>query len=246
MTLHENFIENKYYNTYFKIINRSKQQAPEIYEKHHIIPKCLGGTNKTENIVKLSLREHYICHLLLTKFTKGAAKRRMHWALHRMAFSGKNYSKTYELCRKQHREIAAQSHKLRDKDKHAFSVKQNWESLSEAERFDKINGIRNFWKNLSQEEKLQRVLTGSKAALTKTVKYFYQVISPTGEIFDVNLGLGNFAKTNNLDAGQLLKVSQGKLPSYNGWKCYLKDDKNTPIIPEPFIRKKPGPKPKSK
>jgi hypothetical protein len=35
------------------------------YEKHHIIPKCWGGSNNTENIIKLTAREHYIAHWLL-------------------------------------------------------------------------------------------------------------------------------------------------------------------------------------
>jgi hypothetical protein len=35
------------------------------YEKHHIIPKSMGGSNKKENIVKLTGREHYIAHWLL-------------------------------------------------------------------------------------------------------------------------------------------------------------------------------------
>jgi hypothetical protein len=41
--------------------------APGYSEKHHIIPKSLGGSDAPENIVRLSAREHYICHLLLTK-----------------------------------------------------------------------------------------------------------------------------------------------------------------------------------
>ena len=36
-------------------------------EKHHIIPKCLGGTNDANNIAILSAREHFLCHLLLAK-----------------------------------------------------------------------------------------------------------------------------------------------------------------------------------
>jgi hypothetical protein len=35
------------------------------YEKHHILPKCLGGTNNEENLVLLTGREHFICHKLL-------------------------------------------------------------------------------------------------------------------------------------------------------------------------------------
>ena len=39
----------------------------EYTENHHIIPRCLGGSDSKENIVKLSAKEHFICHLLLTK-----------------------------------------------------------------------------------------------------------------------------------------------------------------------------------
>ncbi len=37
------------------------------YEKHHIIPKCLGGTDKKENFVLFTPREHVIAHRLLWK-----------------------------------------------------------------------------------------------------------------------------------------------------------------------------------
>ena len=35
------------------------------YESHHIIPKCLGGSNKKENLIFLTPKEHFICHRLL-------------------------------------------------------------------------------------------------------------------------------------------------------------------------------------
>jgi len=35
------------------------------YENHHIIPKCLGGSDKSENLVLLTAREHFIAHKLL-------------------------------------------------------------------------------------------------------------------------------------------------------------------------------------
>lgn len=36
-------------------------------EVHHIVPKSMGGTDSLDNLVRLSAREHYICHWLLTK-----------------------------------------------------------------------------------------------------------------------------------------------------------------------------------
>jgi len=44
--------------------NRSKGKGV-YYEKHHIVPKCMGGCNTSKNLVLLTAREHYICHLLL-------------------------------------------------------------------------------------------------------------------------------------------------------------------------------------
>lgn len=37
------------------------------YEKHHIIPKCLGGSDKKDNLTLLTAEEHWIAHLLLVK-----------------------------------------------------------------------------------------------------------------------------------------------------------------------------------
>ena len=37
------------------------------YEDHHIIPRCVGGTDAMKNMVLLTLREHFVCHKLLTK-----------------------------------------------------------------------------------------------------------------------------------------------------------------------------------
>lgn len=36
-------------------------------ERHHIVPKSEGGSNKPDNLVNLTAREHYVAHLLLAK-----------------------------------------------------------------------------------------------------------------------------------------------------------------------------------
>lgn len=60
-----------YKKLYENIINNRKQTVFNGYtETHHIKPKSLGGTNSKENLVNLSAREHFICHLLLTKMYK--------------------------------------------------------------------------------------------------------------------------------------------------------------------------------
>jgi hypothetical protein len=51
-------------------------------ERHHIIPRSLGGDNQRENIVRLSARAHFLAHWLLTKFTEGNDRYKM---LHAMS-----------------------------------------------------------------------------------------------------------------------------------------------------------------
>lgn len=81
------FIHNKYCRWYYDIVNRAKTSVydPSSYtERHHIIPRSLGGSNDPSNIVVLTAREHYICHLCLTKMTTGKDKRRMVFAMRMM------------------------------------------------------------------------------------------------------------------------------------------------------------------
>ena len=37
------------------------------YERHHILPKCLGGSDEEDNLVYLTPEEHYTAHLLLAR-----------------------------------------------------------------------------------------------------------------------------------------------------------------------------------
>jgi hypothetical protein len=48
------------------IIDRARNRMLQGYrERHHIIPKCIGGTNIPDNLVELTAREHFIIHRLL-------------------------------------------------------------------------------------------------------------------------------------------------------------------------------------
>ena len=42
----------------------------EKYHIHHILPKSLGGDDSQDNLIKLTLKEHYIAHCLLWKHFK--------------------------------------------------------------------------------------------------------------------------------------------------------------------------------
>jgi hypothetical protein len=59
-----------YGKVYNQIIERAKSQIRDGYlERHHIVPKCIGGSNDISNLVLLTAREHYLCHWLIAKQT---------------------------------------------------------------------------------------------------------------------------------------------------------------------------------
>lgn len=54
------------------------------FEKHHIIPKSLGGSDCKSNLAILTPREHALAHLLLVRFLSGTHKAKMIFALKSM------------------------------------------------------------------------------------------------------------------------------------------------------------------
>ena len=57
-----------YKKHYDLLIERAKSRKQNGYvEYHHIVPRCLGGSDNTENLVALTPEEHYVAHQLLVK-----------------------------------------------------------------------------------------------------------------------------------------------------------------------------------
>ncbi len=101
------FIENKYRRWYLALMERARDRKIIGYtERHHILPRSLGGTNKSDNLVRLTYREHYLAHWLLIKFTNGLFLRKMKHALAQMGYQtvGERQiaSWRFEVARKAH------------------------------------------------------------------------------------------------------------------------------------------------
>ena len=92
------YLQNKYTRVYNLIIERAKHRSLTGYkERHHIIPQSLGGTNNLSNLVHLTAREHFICHLLLTKMTTGIDKSKMSQAAWMMASCISKHQERYKI-----------------------------------------------------------------------------------------------------------------------------------------------------
>ena len=108
---------NKYKNWYNQIIQRAKTRTLDTYtERHHIVPKSLGGSDDADNLVDLTAKEHFICHWLLVKIHTGTSRGKMINALymmqgqsnHQKRYTSKITGRIYEHLRKEYSEYIRQ------------------------------------------------------------------------------------------------------------------------------------------
>jgi hypothetical protein len=71
-------LQNKYTRCYEQIVERAQLRilsADAYVERHHIIPRSIGGNNSKSNLAVLTAREHFICHWLLIKMLSPGIER---------------------------------------------------------------------------------------------------------------------------------------------------------------------------
>lgn len=69
---------NKYKKWYNQITQNGKTSKAEGDERHHILPRSLGGNDDPANIAFITPREHFVCHWLLTKIYPDGEE---HWKM---------------------------------------------------------------------------------------------------------------------------------------------------------------------
>jgi len=118
-----------YKSIHDKLIDRAKNRdilINEYYENHHILPRCMGGSDDKINLVKLTGREHYIVHWLLAKIYPDNEK--LICAAFYMSCNrwGRRYnSKTFSYVRKKHIKVISERQKLRIGKLNSFFGKQH-------------------------------------------------------------------------------------------------------------------------
>ena len=94
------FKDSKYTRWYNQLVEQAKVRVlpRDVYtEKHHIIPRSLGGDNSVDNLVRLTAREHFVCHWLLTKMVDGAEQKKMAYACKMMMHSHGDGQQRYRI-----------------------------------------------------------------------------------------------------------------------------------------------------
>jgi hypothetical protein len=195
------FHNNKYTRWYhaiiYKAIAEQRKRLPigsvdrVYYEAHHIIPKSMGG----KEIVLLTAKEHFICHLLLTKMTNDY---KMKHAAFRM-MNGKNEEKyritssVYSYLKK----CKAEATSVRHKGK--VNSPETRRLMSENQ-----SGMKRSKETREKQSKLK----------IKT----WVITFPDGHEETIS-NLKEFCITNNLNIGNLHSTAQGRRLHHKGYSA---------------------------
>lgn len=219
-----------YQKTYEQIIERARIRQIEGYvEKHHIIPRCLGGSNNKDNLIKLTAREHFICHRLLVEIYPNETK--LKYALYLMnigkqKYKGADYkisNRVYERLKLEHSELMkgnkigvgrVQSEETRKKIGNANRRPKPEGFGAKPEDYkDKISKIHK-GKKISEETRI-KISNSKKGHSSESQK---QKISKPILQYDLQ---GNFIREwrSSKEAGVTLNVSSGSITNALKGRC---------------------------
>lgn len=186
----------------------------------------MGGTNDDSNIIKLSAREHFVCHKLLVKITTGQDKIKLNFALTRFLHLPKRQqphhsyiitSKQFELSRIACAESARLNQTGRKK------------SVAERERIGNL--FRGKPKSIQQKlkmsvaaltmdkDKRQRQKDSTKIKTTKTIEKMRASALARDPIHNLKIGLGHRGKPKSKESIERLKDTMAKMPKFQCPHC---------------------------
>lgn len=175
----------KYLTWYEHLVAKAKARLSldGYVERHHVIPVCFGGNNKSENIITLTAREHYIAHLLLWKMSMDKkSHNKMTMALHVMVNGSghkkqdRSYlvpSRIYEANRKEYVQVISEimsgpDNKWRGRKHSAESLEKMkaWQAVPEIKQKqrERVLGENNPMYGKTHSEEMKKQIAKSAAA----------------------------------------------------------------------------------
>ncbi len=188
-----------YKKVYDQIIDNRKANSVEGYlEKHHIIPRSLGGTDDNENLIELTAREHFLCHFLLAKMYE---KESFEWYKMNHAFMIMKCNSTY-----QQRYFNSRLYE---------ALRKNFSSVMSLIQTEKGNSnYGNIW-ICNLETKENKLIKKDSSIPEGWIKgrniWNYEQICPICEI-------KFFTKTNKVFCSSLCKLKNKKIKMLKGYK----------------------------
>lgn len=173
-----------YLKIYINLINDAivNPKSDEYKELHHILPKCMGGPNEKNNLVRLTARQHYLAHWLLYKIYK--TPKLVH-AWHSMSRIGVGQeerainSNLFEYCKKERSKILSENSKGEKNNfygkKHKDEVKKRLSEMNLGKKRISQQGISSWIEKVAKKPnsdlQKQNLANRNKKFLTLQNKY---------------------------------------------------------------------------
>ena len=206
-------------------------------EKHHIIPKALGGTNNKYNLVALTAREHCIAHLLLAKIHGGNM-----WvaAMRMLCHKTIKSSRIYQTIREKSAEASSKANignTIRRGKKHTDETKAKISKSKKGQLVDNKNpmfGLKGkdspaFGRKVTQQtkNKISKTLTGKTGKLSTGFKGTTVATNiETGAVIIMNGYLE--IKNAGFNQSHVSECINGKRKSHKGYTFYRVFDCDEP------------------
>lgn len=218
------FEHNKWYWMYVKIMLNAtdrglNKNALTFYtEKHHVIPRSLGGSNDEYNYVLLTAKEHFVCHHLLTKCVVGKNAYSVKHAFSQMVYCG-NFTPTarhYDKARSFYA-IQGRSKEWRQNISNALRGRKMPREYVEKMK-KRLTGrkLTNEHKENIRKASIKRGISlQCRAARLENLIKTFVVIYPTGEA-EIIKNLKQYCLNNNINYPSAANNSKTKSPISRG------------------------------
>lgn len=216
-----------YLQIYKNICDRGQvERQLNYFEVHHVVPKCLGGTDDKSNLTTLSAKEHYIAHLLLTKIHPNCSK--IKHAFGMMEASTKTQSRQYSSIQY---DKMRKAHSSAMKTNNPMHLKETRDKVSETrKRMFAKNELPNPMDSIEARKKVSNAMKTNNPmtrfpeknhTVKRTVVYYedgsIKEFAMKKQFMDTLYGLSHMQKRYKIDKNDLKEFGVIRIERYS--KC---------------------------
>lgn len=193
-----------YQRIYDEIIDNARDRNLDGYvEVHHILPRCMGGDDSSDNLVRLTAREHFLAHWLLVKINP--EDKSLTYAWNMMCVGRITSSHLYKYAREKVSKV---------------KTGVSWGNHSEEtkRRMSKTRKGKKFGPRTEEaKHKMRLAKLGSKQSQETIDKRVRKVVKPviathivTGEVLEFESIVSARSHPDNFDTNLISKCCKGK------------------------------------
>lgn len=178
----------------------------EYYEVHHILPKCMGGSDRSDNLVKLTAREHFVAHALLYYAYKTPKLAHAWWCMCMSSYRHNNNRKYTSLQYSEAKKAHSNAMKTYTGEKNRFYGKTHTEET-------KIKQKESLAKAMANDP--ERFVVIQKNAAMVASKTFKGV--PKSPEQKIKMGIKSKGNTTikNIVTGECIRVPSNTIKNYD-------------------------------